>query len=191
MRGRKCPVLKGRVIIMNGMAMGFVVGLMIAAIALVFIFKYANKDGKIKTEYDERQKAVRGKAYQYAFYAEVFAQAVLMIMLMSGIELPVENYALVFIAVIFGCTVLAVYCIWNDVYWGLNNNHKRYHMVFMIAILLNLLPVLGPVFAGSLFVNGKIGLPMLNIVVLVMMFIVYIELLVKKIKDKSDSREEG
>lgn len=191
MRGRKCPVMKGRVIIMNATSIGFVVGLMIAAVALVFIFRYANKDGKVRTEYDERQKAVRGKAYRYAFYAEVFAQAVVMMIFMSDIELPIENYALMFIAVIFGCTVLATYCIWNDVYWGLNNNHKRYHIIFAIAILLNLLPIIGPALGGVFFENGKIGMPMLNITVLVMMFIVYVELLVKKIKDKNDSCEEG
>lgn len=176
---------------MNATFFGFAVGLMIAAVAIVFIFKYANKDGKVRTEYDERQKTVRGKAYRYAFYAEVFAQAVIMLIFMSDIELPIENYALLFIGIIIGCTVLATYCIWNDVYWGLNNDHKRYHVVFLIATILNVLPVIGPALGGSMFINGKIGMPVLNITVLIMMFIVYVELLVKKIKDKNDTCEEG
>ena len=181
---------KGGIIIMNATSVGFIAGLMIAAIALVFIFRYANKDGKVRTEYDERQKALRGKAYKYAFYAEIFAQLVIMMIFMAGIDVPVEDYALVFSAILFGCIVLATYCIWNDVYWGLNNNHRRYLIVFAIATVLNILPLIGNVRGGTLMENGKIGLPLLNILVLIMMAVICVELLVKKAMDK-DTGEEG
>ena len=170
-------------------SLGFVIGLMIAAIALVFIFKYANKDGKVKTEYDERQKAVRGKAYKYAFFTEVFAQCVLMLLFMGGVEIPVENYILIFIAIILGCMVLATYCIWNDVYWGLNNDRKRYYIVFGVALVLNILPVYFNAIGGTLFENGRIGMPLLNIVVIIMMVIILSELLIKKIVEKNSGEE--
>ena len=176
---------------MNGTSAGFAIGIMVGLVIVVLLFKYANKDGRIRTEYDERQKTVRGKAYRFAFYAELFAQAVLMWVFMSGIKLPVEDYALLFIAVIFGCLVLATYCIWNDVYWGLNNDRKRYHIIFIIAIILNIIPVAGAVRTGTLFENGKLGMPMLNIVVLVMIAYIYLLLLVKKIfGGKADGEEE-
>ena len=174
---------------MNATSLGFVVGLMIAAVLIVFIFNYANKDGKVRTEYDERQKSVRGKAYKYAFFAEIFAQALLMMTLMSGIELPIENYALVFIAIIIGCMVLATYCIWNDVYWGLNNDHRRYQIVFAVALVFNILPVFFNALGGTLIENGKIGMPLLNIVVIIMMIVVYVELLIKKVIDKKTAEE--
>ncbi|MBO4266673.1 MAG: hypothetical protein J5910_05725 [Lachnospiraceae bacterium] len=176
---------------MNVAAFGFAIGLMIAAVVIVILFKFANKDGKVRTEYDERQKGVRGKAYRYAFYTEVFAQAVLMFLYMGGVELPLENYVLQFIAVISGCTVLAVYCIWNDVYWGLNNDHRKYHIIFIVAILLNMLPVIGAIRGGNWGENGKLGLPFLNVVVLVLMAIVYAELFIKNIMDKKDRRSAG
>ncbi len=175
---------------MNATSLGFVAGLMIAAIALVFIFKYANKDGRVRTEYDERQKAVRGKAYKYAFYTVVFAQAVNMCLLMSDMQLPIEDYALVFTGILLGCIVLAVYCIWNDVYWGMNNDHKRYHIIFFIATILNLMPVYFGIRSGTLYENGKIGMPLLNIVVLIMMAVIYVELLVKKLMDKKSDGED-
>lgn len=175
---------------MNATSLGFVVGLMIAAIALVFIFKYANKDGKVRTEYDERQKAVRGKAYRYAFYTEVFAQAVIMCLFMSDVQLPIEDYALVFTGILAGCIVLAAYCIWNDVYWGMNNDHRRYHIVFLIATVLNALPVIFGVTGGTLFENGKLGMPLLNIIVLFMMAVIYVELLIKKLMDKKSDAED-
>ena len=175
---------------MNATSLGFVIGLMIAAVLLVFIFKFANKDGKVKTEYDERQKAVRGKAYRYAFYTEIFAQVVLMCLFMSEIELPIHNYVLVFIGIILGCMVLATYCIWNDVYWGLNNDHRRYHIVLAVALVINILPLYFNAISGNLMENGKLGMPALNGVVIIMLIIVYIELLIKKIRDK-DTAEEG
>lgn len=175
---------------MNESSIGFAVGLMVGLVIVVLLLKYSNKDKKLMTEYDERQRAVRGKAYRYAFYAELFAQAILMWIFMTGIDLPIEDYALLFIAVIIGCIVLAAYCIWNDVYWGLNNDRKRYHIIFIIAIILNILPVLGAVKSGRLFENGKIGMPMLNIVVLIMMAVVYVLLLAKKIASgDADSKE--
>ena len=175
---------------MNATSLGFVIGLMIAAVLIVFIFKFANKDGKVKTEYDERQKAVRGKAYKYAFYTEVFAQAILMCLFMSDIEIPVQNYVLIFIGIILGCMVLATYCIWNDVYWGLNNDHRKYHIVFIVALIFNILPVFFNAIGGSLMEDGKLGMPALNIVVIFMMVIIYAELLFKKIREKA-SDEEG
>ena len=174
---------------MNATSVGFAIGLMIAAVLLVAIFKYANSDGKVRTEYDERQKAVRGKAYRYAFYTEVFAQTIVMWLFMAGIELPIEDYALVFIGIILGCMVLATYCIWNDVYWGLNNNHRRYQLIFAAAVVLNILPVIMNALNGTLIENGKIGMPVFNIIVLVMMVIVYAELLIKKLVGDRNEEE--
>ena len=174
---------------MNATSLGFIIGLMVAAVLLVFIFKFANKDGKVRTEYDERQKAVRGKAYRYAFYTEIFAQVIISCIFMSNIELPIENYVLLFIGIILGCTVLATYCIWNDVYWGLNNNHKRFHIIFIAALILNILPVYFNSISGTLTENGKLGMPGLNIIVIIMMVIVYAELLIKSVMDKDT--EEG
>ena len=163
---------------------------MVAAVIVYFLFRFANKDGKLKTEYDERQKAVRGKAYRYAFYAEIFAQVLIMWLFMSGVKLPVEDYALIFTGIILGCLVLACYSIWNDVYWGLNNDRRKYHIIFILAMALNALPVIGSAAGGSLFVNGRIGLPLLNIIVLVMMMVIYVEMIIKKILDKrADSKE--
>ncbi|MCR5301798.1 MAG: hypothetical protein K6E49_05105 [Lachnospiraceae bacterium] len=174
---------------MNATSYGFAVGLIIGLIAIILLFKYANRDGKIKTEYDERQKAVRGKAYKYAFYTVVFAQAILMWFNMTGLDLPVADYVLQFIVIIAGCTVLATYTIWNDVYWGLNNDHKKYQIIFAIAFVLNILPLVMNIIHGSMYEDGKLGMPMLNAVVIIMMVIVFAELLIKRFADKYTDEE--
>lgn len=183
-------IVKGQVDRMETVSFAFVTGLMVAAILIVCILKYANKDGRVKTEYDERQTAVRGKAYRYAFYAEIFAQVVIMWILMTGMELPIEDYALLFIGVILGCMVLCAYCIWHDVYWGMNNDHRRFYIIFIVATILNAFPVVAGALRGTLIENGKIGMPLLNIAVLVMMAAVFIELFIKSMMDKKAEKTE-
>jgi hypothetical protein len=165
--------------------------IMITAVLVVAVFKFANKNGKVRTEYDERQKAIRGKAYMYAFYTEVIVQVMLMWIFLTGVELPIENYALMFIGIILGCLVLCLYCVWNDVYWGLNNDHRRYHIVFAAGLLINLAVVVMAASSGMLIQNGKIGIYILNIMVLVMLVLVYAVMLIKKIMNKQAEKEEG
>ena len=62
-----------------GLAIGIMVGLIIAVILL----KVSNRDKKTMTEYDERQKAIRGKAYMFGFYGIAISNV---IMLVLGIE---------------------------------------------------------------------------------------------------------
>ena len=174
---------------MNTVSLAAVI-IMITAVLCVCIFKFANKDGKIKTEYDERQKIVRGRAYMYAFYSELIVQALIMLIFMTGVELPIEDYALLFIGIILGCMVLCAYCIWNDVYWGLNNDHRRYHIIFIAGIAINAIDIVIAAISGTLIQNGKIGICILNIIVLIMLVAIYIEMFIKNILNSRTAAEE-
>lgn len=179
---------------MNAQGFGFVVGIIVGLILVVILFKYANTDNKIKTEYDERQEKVRGKAYKYAFYTALAVQALLCTASICQIEIPIEDYILHFVGILFGCMVLGAYCIWNGVYWGLNNDRKRYGVVFALCIVLNLIAVVGPVMTGMLFEkDGKIGMPVLNFIIIFMMAVFGIEHIIKGAIDKKsddDTMEE-
>ena len=61
---------------MNGKGAGFVIGLIVGIILVMVLIKMANKDRRIKTEYDERQEKIRGKAYKYAFYTMIYYQVI-------------------------------------------------------------------------------------------------------------------
>ena len=177
---------KMNTVMIIGVASGLIVGLIIAGILLIV----ANTDKKLKTEYDERQKAVKHKGYMYAFYTVLVYQVLMVFVHLGKVEVPVEDFALDFTGVIIGCIVLCVYCIWKGVYWGLNNDPKRYYVIFAVAIILNCFPIIGPAIHGTLTENGKIGLPMLNIMVLIMMFAVIITLVVRSIADRNSAEEE-
>jgi hypothetical protein len=161
-----------------GVAVGIIVGLIIVLILL----KFANNDKAVKSKYDERQEAVRGKAYRYAFYSVMIYEALMLVLEIGQIALPLPSYILHFAGIIVGCIVLAGYCIWKDVYWGLNNNRKRYAVIFLICAALNAIPVV-PMITGKTSLDSG----WLNVIVLIMMAVIGIELIIKEIMDRREA----
>ena len=178
---------------MNGRGIGFVIGLMIGAVLVVILFRFANTNNKIKTEYDEMQEKIRGKAYRYSFYTAAVVQLLLAFASMCGIQLPVADYALHCLGLFTGFTVLGAYCVWNNVYWGLNNDHKKYGIIIIFGFLFNLAIVILAVMHGDLMeADGKIGLVFLNIMVVIMIAVMGIAHLARSLADRrSDSGEEN
>lgn len=78
-----------------GVIMGLATGLIITAILMTFF----NKDGRLKTQYDERQKSVRGRAYKYGFYGIVITNAILLIIATADIDLRILGMAQHFIPI--------------------------------------------------------------------------------------------
>lgn len=169
-----------------GIAFGIILGLVIAVILL----RVANTNKKIKTDYDERQQMIRGKGYMYGFYTVLVYQALMVVFHTSGLELPIADFSLDFLGVMIGVTFVCSYCIWNHVYWGLNNDHKRYYIIFGACLVLNAIPIIGGGASGNLMEDGKIGLPALNISVIAMMVIILIVMGIREIADRNMKEEE-
>ena len=170
---------------------GFVAGIFISIFVLLLIYKLANTDHRSKTAYDERQQLIRGKGYMYGFYTIVIYECIIMAISVSGIELPAVDFIIHFAGILLGCIVLASYNIWKGVYWGLNNNPKRYAVVFIALLVLNAIPVFGSIKDGSIFENGKLSIPFLNVLVLLMLTVLVIELFVKHLADKSSEERDA
>lgn len=173
--------MSGNIFKSAGVAVGIVFGL-ILAIALIMI---ANKNRKIKTEYDERQLRVRGDAYRYAYYTVVIWEVILLVLAVGEFHPPVPEYVLHFVGILAGGIVLASYCIWKDAYWGLNNNRRRYGIILVVAALFNAIPLLGQLMDadGSVF-------PYVNTLACIMLLVVGVELLVKQRVDQRAERAE-
>ena len=171
-------------------SLGAAVGIMVGAVICVLWFRYANTDTKIKTEYDERQQIIRNNGYRLAFYTMLTVQVVLILLAIGGFELPMVTYAQHFVGIMAGATALGVYCIWKEVYWGLNNNIMRYTALFIFTILLNCIPIVGAVKSNTLIVDGKIGMASLNIMVMIMLTVIVVTLLIKKFAGGSGKEEE-
>ena len=163
-------------------SLGFATGILIGVILAIILCIFANKNHMAKTQYDERQKEVRGKGYQYGFYTIAIFEILMMIFDMSEIQFPFDHYILHFAGVVLGGLVLSGYCIWNDAYWGLNNNRKRFGLMFLVLAVLNAIPVVGSLTQGTFST-----VPFINLMVLIMMLILGTELLVKNTLEKRDS----
>ena len=162
---------------MTGVITGIIIGLIICAV----LFRFANTNKKLKTEYDERQRSIRNLAYKYAFYTVMIYEILMLVLGMGNVELPMPDYAVHFCGIILGCTVLGVYCIWKDVYWGMNNNRKRYILVFAATIALNMIPVVASIAGGSFITDGKVTTPVVNLMVLFMLLALLITFILKSV----------
>jgi hypothetical protein len=117
-------------------------------------------------------------------------EVIFMLVKMSGFIFPVEEYLIHMIVILAACLVLCVHSIWNDVYWGLNNNHKRYYIIIAVAVILNIIPVAAAFANGRVTTQGFDSLPILNLMVLIWMAIIGVAALIKKCLDLGHHEED-
>lgn len=168
-----------------GAFIGMLVGLCICAL----FFRKSNTDGKLRTEYDERQKIVRGKAYKYGFYAMVYTLVIFFLLESGEIILPMHNTIKDFCIIMVGIMVVGVYSIWNGAYWGLNNNPRQYAILFTICTIINFAVSILAIARGSMYENNMLQAPFINLLAGVMFLIIAVTLFMKKYVDKKEGGE--
>ena len=170
---------------------GFAIGIIVGLILCVVAVKFANKNHKLKSEYDERQKLIKGRGYMYGFYTVMIYEAVIMCFMVGGYpNLPIQQYIWHALGIYLGVAVVCVHAIWNRAYWGLNNDHKKYIIVFVICFLLNLLPVIGSIRSGVMIVDGYLDLPFVNIICVAFFLVIAVVAIIREIVDSRQSEED-
>lgn len=172
----------------TGMFLGMLTGIMIGLIIVVIILKAANKDGKVKTTYDERQERVRGKGFRYAFFTILSESFVMILLDVAGLEIPICRPVLDFIIPVIGTMVYATYAIMHDGYFGLNNKRSNYMVAFLTIAFFNGILTIIHASRGELIIDGKLDLAGINLVCLLMFVWLFGILIIKKL---CDDREEG
>ena len=169
---------------------GVAVGMMVGVIIIVALFKFANTNRAVKTEYDERQLVLRYKGYRVGFYTMLVYEIVMILLDIGGIRIPAEAFVIHFGAVVAGCLGLSIHSIWNDVYWGLNNNRRRYLVVFAVLFLINAVPVVNAVSEGTMFKDGKLSTASINLMVAILILVIGAVLLIKQLADRKAEANE-
>ena len=105
----------------------------------------------------------------------------------AGITFPFPEYVVNFLGIMLGCTVLGVYCIWKDVFWGLNNNRKRYYVIYLLILLLNLFPIIIAGRSGGMILNQA---QLLNIMVIIMLTVLFVTMVLKSFVLRDHSGED-
>lgn len=173
---------------MNAELIGIICGIIVGLLICVVIFRICNQDKKIKSEYDERQLSIRGRSYKYGFYTLLIYMAILVLYFMSDIKIPFVNGVLIFFGMALGIVVVAIHSIWENAYWGINNNRKKYYIIFGLCTLINLSAGIVAIANGTIL-EGFQG-PMLNLICAIMLIILSITLFLKSKLTKDDTEEE-
>ena len=162
-------------------SVGFAVMIAVVVVICIVIFKFANKDHKIKTEYDERQKALKGRGYMYGFYTTAIWDAVVALFIADTFELPFSLNVLYVLGVFAGITVVCIHGIWNGAYWGLNSDKSKYLGVFIVLFVINVLPVV-MYFTSSV----KVDFPYANAFCSLMILAICVTSVIRRIADKNE-----
>ena len=172
---------------MTGTAAGLVAGIVVGLIVVFFALRKLNDDGKAKTKYDERQKAVRGMAYTYGFWTILAVNALMLVISTTTFDIAVLGPCVYFLPIFAGIVVQVSYSIFNDGYVGLNTNMKKYTIFMIIVTVFNIGVALLAFINGKMFTNGRLQGPFLNLLCGLLFFVVAVDLLIKQAIDRREA----
>ena len=118
-------------------AAGLAFDIVTALIIFALVWKFSKRS--MKGTFDERQELVRGRGYKYACFTMLGLLVLdLLIESLDAFEtLPVTRSLAVFIMILAGVMVYALYCIKNDSYFGVGTDTRTYRAVMWIVIVCN------------------------------------------------------
>ena len=174
---------------MDARSVGLAFGVMVGLILCVVLFKFWNKDGKIKTKYDEMQERARGRAYKYSFWT--LAGYEILMTSVAGLvgDIHMEPFIIHFTGILISAMVHAVYSVWNDAYVGLNTNSRRFMICMFVVGLINLFSGIMAIVSGTLVIDGVLMAPFANLLCAFMFIVVGAEIAIKDRIDNKDGED--
>lgn len=117
----------------------FLSGFLVALFLLALVMLRKKRNGS--AVYDERQEAIRGRGYKYAY---VVSNLLILIYALGfdGCLDQIISPSLILVAILMiGGLVLAGYCIFRDAYWGFNQKKRRSIFISWILLILLYIPI--------------------------------------------------
>jgi len=170
---------------LQGYMIGFYIGIFLTFAVIIVTKIVRKKRGYVKPPYDERQIAVQGKAFKYAFTSLIFL-IFFNVFINNLMQIEYANNHVDYMGIVFISVGLFVnYCITNDAYFSLDKKQKRTLIAFIIAVLmLNTLEVVLAVISDSLITSGRIEMPFLNVYCGLMLISVLATIYIKHLREK-------
>lgn len=174
-------------------ALGFFAGIASVAVILSIIsVLYKRKYGKRRYEYDERQEALRGKAYRSAYFTLMVYLAINGI-IAKGFEIKwadtmTESMLGIFISV----GVFVIQCIKNDAYISLSERPATYLTMFSVIGFLNILIcTFYYIRHGSFMTDGMLNEIVLNLFSGIMFLILASAMAIKMFRERQLRKRDG
>ena len=170
-------------------AAGLAFGIVTALIIFALVWKFNKKT--MKGKFDERQELVRGRGYKYACFT-MLAMLTLDLLLESFEAfdtLPVSRTLAIFIIILVGVMVYALYCIKNDSYFGVGTDARTYRAVMWVVIVCNAVSAFTGLKEGAMEADGKLSFgPCASLMFCLAFVIILISL---RIKQNNLAKEEA
>ena len=140
---------------------GFICGL---AIVLVFgiVLRIINKK-KSDCEYDERQEAIRGTGFKYAYFTAMIVLITGGIAEMILVAAWCGLFTLAMIALWTSICVFTTYCVIKDAYFTLRARRKALIAIFIASGAINICLGLGHILDGTIIEGGMLSLNAVNL----------------------------
>ena len=147
----------------NFYMLGFICGLLIVLIAGI-VLRILGKKKKInRAYYDERQEAVRGAGFKYAYFTAM------RVLILGGIsEIMIDAswcglFTFGMLALWLSICVFTTYCVIKDAYFSLRARRKALVIIFLAAGVINLCFGLESAFGGEIIEGGILSLNAVNL----------------------------
>ncbi len=149
------------------------------------------KRGQITPKYDERQQAVRGRAFTYGFLTMSIANLIMFLLAMLGLAEKMGSCGY-YLPFALGITVATVYGILNDAFAGLNTNINSYMIFIAFLAVINLWDGIESAISGQLFYNGNLAFSAVFLIDGVIFTTILVAFMVKKylLQEKSDGSQK-
>ena len=168
----------------TAMALGIMVGVMIAAWALT------RQARKKNYEYDEMQLKIRAKGYQIGFFTALLLLLALALLSEMKLLTAVTPGFAAFAVLILSVTVFAIYCILHDAFLSVRGKAGNYIGILSIVILLEGFVAVRYAVRGSLLEEGKLDLSGGAPALMFFCFLaILITLIVKTIRNRKEAEE--
>lgn len=170
---------------MNEYTLVFIIAFTIAVLGFITARLLKNQ----KPQFDERQELIRGKAYKNAFLAVIsYGALYISASLLIEKEFLTTSVALI-IGMFVGLVVYAVYSIWNEAFFSLNQTPKTYIILLICTAFLNAQSGINTIIDGSIVANGTLALKSISLICAVALTIILMTMLVKIVINKKAEQE--
>ena len=168
---------------------GFGVGVLAVAVIMVLIRAMQKRRGIRNSEYDERQLANRGIAFQRAYLTLLFLLCVNGIV-SGALEIHwakpgVDSFLCMFLSV----AVFVVECIRRDAYFTVTQTPRSGILIFTMVTLCQVPATVMHFVDGDFLRDGQLTVAVINPACMVVFAVVLIAILVKRSCDKQEGEE--
>ena len=120
-------------------ATGAVIGCLVGGCLMVILLALMTKGKRMESpKYDERQELERGRGYRHAFFVMLLYMFALLFVYNFFARSILDLTILLGFGLILGIAVYAIYCIWHEAYFALNQKATTVMILFGCMGLFNL-----------------------------------------------------